>query len=473
MKMVIKRIISIAIVLILFYIVLNFFSDITKRKESFARHNGFFEENNYDVLFLGSSHIKDGIFPMELWNDYGITSWNFGGPANRIPTSYWVMINALDYVTPKIMVIDIFNLSSEEKYKTTTKNLHDALDFFPLTQTKIRAIQDLIDDKSMRSEYYFGYTSYHNRWASLDEEDFIKDYRTEKGATIQCDVAIPDEIQYTEKRLDSDTINLLYLKKMIEECQNRNIDVVLVGLPFCPDETRYKEINTAYQISLEYGIPFIDFMELDSIINYNTDLSDSHGHLNASGGRKVTAYMGEWIIKNYDITDKRLDDKYNQWNLDYDKYVDFKLNIMKQQNNLENYLMLLNDDSFSWIIEIENSEILEKENIKNLLISLGIDIGKVKTSGSIVLKDTSKSNIEYFFGMKESFEEKETSLGTLKYISKNKSIRLRLNDNTCWYIDEGAEYNCDIRVAVIDNRTGLDVDNISFISGDEKIKHYK
>lgn len=134
--------------------------------------------------------------------------------------------------------------------------------------------------------------------------------------------------------------------------------------------------------------------------------------------------------------------------------------------------MLMNDDSFSSIIEIENISILDEQNIRNLLIGLNVDLSKID-NGTIILGDTNKGNVEYFYGMKESFEEKETSLGTLKYISKNNSIRLRLNDNTCWYIEEGADNDYDIRIAVVDNRTGLEVDNISFISGDKNIKHYK
>ncbi len=33
---------------------------------------------NYDIFFMGSSHMHNGIFPMQLWNDYGITSYNLG-----------------------------------------------------------------------------------------------------------------------------------------------------------------------------------------------------------------------------------------------------------------------------------------------------------------------------------------------------------------------------------------------------------
>ena len=46
---------------------------------------------------------------------------------------------------------------------------------------------------------------------------------------------------------------MVYLKKMIGECQNRDIEVVLTCLPFGAEEFRYEEANTAQKIAEEYG----------------------------------------------------------------------------------------------------------------------------------------------------------------------------------------------------------------------------
>ena len=74
----------------------------------------------YAVLFFGTSHVNNAVFPMELWKDYGITAYNFGGHANAIATSYWVMKNALDYTHPKLVVFDCLGMTSNTK--TTPAN---------------------------------------------------------------------------------------------------------------------------------------------------------------------------------------------------------------------------------------------------------------------------------------------------------------------------------------------------------------
>ena len=46
-------------------------------------------------------------------------------------------------------------------------------------------------------------------------------------------------------------------------------------------------------------------------INYETDFRDE-SHLNYSGAKKATSYMGQYLMENYDLPDKRGTD--NSWN---------------------------------------------------------------------------------------------------------------------------------------------------------------
>ena len=86
------------------------------RKDSEFKYKPFFRTNTeYDVLFFGTSHVIDGIFPMQLWHDYGITSYNFGEHGTPIPTSYWIMRNAVRYHKPKIAALDINSIVEDKK----------------------------------------------------------------------------------------------------------------------------------------------------------------------------------------------------------------------------------------------------------------------------------------------------------------------------------------------------------------------
>ena len=80
------HIFSTLIFIVLVIIIISKTAKVVERKDSRYKYEPFFEqEENFDVLFLGTSHVMDGVFPMELWNDYGIVSYNLGGNGNYLP----------------------------------------------------------------------------------------------------------------------------------------------------------------------------------------------------------------------------------------------------------------------------------------------------------------------------------------------------------------------------------------------------
>lgn len=54
---------------------------------------GFYEEekNSLDLLFLGNSDVYRGITPMELYDEYGIASYSYTAPGQRIWTGYYLL----------------------------------------------------------------------------------------------------------------------------------------------------------------------------------------------------------------------------------------------------------------------------------------------------------------------------------------------------------------------------------------------
>lgn len=198
------HIFSTLIFIVLVIIIISKTAKVVERKDSRYKCEPFFEqEEDFDVLFLGTSHVMDGVFPMELWNDYGMVSYNLGGNGNYLPLSYWVMENALDYTSPELVVIDVFFMEEDAKIRQA-EQAHMSLDSFAVTPTKVKTILDLFDDKE--SEYYAGrweflwdFGIYHDRWNALSEEDFVKRQTKEKGAESRIAVAVPREYTIISK----------------------------------------------------------------------------------------------------------------------------------------------------------------------------------------------------------------------------------------------------------------------------------
>lgn len=242
MKLTIKRIISIATVLIILTFILVKCSDIMQRKSSDYKYIPFFEHaSDYDVLFMGTSHVINAVFPMELWNDYGITSYNCGGHSNEIATTYWVMENALDYANPKVIVIDCAAVENMVKTSLTFEFVHLSLDAFPISGTKIKTVFDLLDDPLMKEcaeaemlddagekrtkmGLLWDFSVYHGRWKELDVVDFESRKSFEYGAEANVLLAKPAKFApNTGLKLESETVGLKYLRKMIESCKEKDI----------------------------------------------------------------------------------------------------------------------------------------------------------------------------------------------------------------------------------------------------------
>ena len=52
-------------------------SRLVERKESREKMQPFLSRaEEYDVLFLGDSIMNTGVFPMEIWEKYGIAGYN-------------------------------------------------------------------------------------------------------------------------------------------------------------------------------------------------------------------------------------------------------------------------------------------------------------------------------------------------------------------------------------------------------------
>ena len=76
-------------------------------------------------------------------------------------------------------------------------------------------------------------------------------------------MAIPEEHSYIPKedKTEGGALSIAYLRKMIELCQSRGIEVMLVELPFPADEESQRLANGVTDIADAYGIHYINFLQ--------------------------------------------------------------------------------------------------------------------------------------------------------------------------------------------------------------------
>lgn len=458
MKQKLKIFISCLAVVALILSMLGGLGRLTQRKASQEKYHDFFrEEGDFDVLFLGSSHMMNAVYPMELWNDYGIVSYNMGGHASTLCVSYWVLQNALDYTTPKVVVIDAMGISNDYKVHDTFEYMHHTFDSFPLSINKIRAVYDLVEESepgagdklSRQMEILWDFTTYHNRWSELGQNDFLIDASPEKGGEMRVAVATPAEIPTVspDRKYQGNDYGKQYLERIIQDCQSRGIQVLLTFIPFPPDERRIMEANAIHDIAEAYGVEYINFLE-EGTVNFLTDCFDAGSHLNTSGARKVTSYLGSVLRDRYDIPDQRENPLYAHWHQDHEEFMDYKLELLQSQTLGYRYLMMLSDDDFSFVLELDRWGRAHSEKYLALLKNMGIDPEQANEDVRYVVADRAAGTIEYVSLTDLRAGPVETSLGTLTMETGEEDYQLLLNGQPCLTGDIRNGSNYDYRAAV-------------------------
>lgn len=436
------------------------------RKGSYIKNDDFYTyDGNYDVLFLGTSHVVMGVSPMELWHDYGIVSYNLANHGQWLPIDYWVLKNALDYTRPKLVVLDIraIDIQNNKVSPEHAAQTHESFDRMPLSKNKISAIYDLFP-AGKRMEYLFDFSIYHTRWKEIDAafwDDAVPS--VEKGANIDnsnnfeftrvFEIAPPKLLDKNDMNLE-ETVGKEYLRKIIELCRQEGIEILLTSLPYAPNAAYQKWLNSAQAIADEYKVPYLDMIKEDTFVNYKTDFFDED-HLNSSGARKATEVIGEYISSHFDVPDLRGSDVAEKWDSDYEDYKNYKAGWLQSQNSLDTYLMLLADKNFDAVIEIYNPKIWKDEHYTALFENLGVDAGKVtKDTDCIVIGEGGKA-VDIIENFHDSEGVTETNIGQLCLFIEEmdeennvKSYGVYLDDEKRYTAELGE--NVDLRVLVVD-----------------------
>lgn len=400
MKVKLKKIVSTCLFILILIFILTKVDATMERKYSYQKYKDFYnQKEDFDVLFFGTSHMINAIYPMELWNEYGIVSYNMANHSENICTNYWQLKNALKYTTPKVVVVDLYAIDGDNK--VNLKYLHNLTDTMPFTLTKCRLVFDLLP-KDQWAEYLFELSIYHARWDDDDfsKEDFFPEEDCQKGAELRNDVCpnpSPELIPKTEYDA-TDRINKEYLQKIIDLCKTKGIDIVLTYLPYSAPISHQYPANFGYYIAEKNNIPYINFLYED-VIDYQTDCADEGSHLNVDGARNISAYMGAYLQHNYQIEDHRQDSAYQYWHEDYEKYFEFKKKEINNANSIWSYLAMLYDKDLECTLFWSEDSLIKEDALFMEFVN------NMNSIGNIEYKKETQNNIVKFVVKRRNTDE--------------------------------------------------------------------
>lgn len=335
----IRRLLSVVCFLLLFLLLYQRIEGVLKLKKGSSRVHNFYQEekNSLDVIFLGSSHAYYGIYPMDFWSYYGVASYVFGSPLQNPGTSYFLLKDAFKRQKPRVVVMEAYTFFVN-KNVSNLGMFQQTMDGMPMSLNKIRMGEELLSDQldfSQRLPYYLPIIQYHSRWKNLESKDFIGAEACYKGGR-----PVFEAYPY-EKPTKVDGVSQIpegprgYLEKIIELCEQEDVELMFCVMPFSSDTKNYKARQKVYnaleQELEERRIPCINYADLiDELgLDFTTDFRDE-GHLNFSGAKKVDAHLFSYLAEHYDLADHREDPDYASWHEDRKEY-DSKLEELRQK----------------------------------------------------------------------------------------------------------------------------------------------
>ncbi len=282
-------------------------------------------ENTVDTLFLGASVAADGFIPTQLFEEYGICSYNLATAGQPLFVSKLLAFDAYAHhpETLENIVIDANVITYEppdEVYRVATDNIPFSTKLAPVLAWENPAEED-------RLVYLSDVYGYHTRWDDLTEEDiakltypthnYLRGYEpslrrliTDSDASL-LDVApeAPD-MSVAPKELAENQV--AEFQELVDWAKERGITVTLVKTPVIYAWTDDNHV-ALQNLCDENGITFIDmnYAPFFRETGYNVAIHtrDAH-HSNDEGAAILTSYIGRYLTENGLAEDRRGDERY-------------------------------------------------------------------------------------------------------------------------------------------------------------------
>lgn len=336
-----------------------------------ATYKGFYEmeKDSIDVIFLGSSRASCAFSPQELYNMYGIRSYNLGCEMQNVLVSYYWLKEALRFQSPKVVVLEtgmIFPYRSDEPLNTSIECTRKAMDYMKWSEVKWHAVKDICSyDKTQSWEsYVLSNIQFHDRWQELSRNDFVqKDLCGNlklKGQTVLPNFyhSWDNEGKFQVKESEEEkmhTVMEIYLDKMVKLCKEENIELILVSVPSAFDSV--EKYNMIENYSVRNGLLFIDYNEgkINEQIGYNykADNAEYH-HVGVNGTYKLAKHFGEILQNEYCISGKQ-DEQWETTKSYYEQIIEE--NSLSENYDVEKYFDVLKNPKYSIFIAAQNVNI--------------------------------------------------------------------------------------------------------------------
>lgn len=416
-----KRIAKVAGLLLILFLCVMYLTDILAMKWKYPCYESVvpekfyeLEEDSIEVCVLGSSQVVYGISGMELYGEYGISSYSLGTALQPIHASYTWLQECKKTQDIKLLIFDVsmlFENSDEARYR-------QAYDNMKLSPTMLKAVWEHCQESETADpfiSYIFKIIKYHNRWSELEENDFTMDDQEHPIFRGNYAYALADPVNFDKIAIDNDGYDptltmkedqLKYFEKMLAYCEEEGIQVLLIKTPKSSwSLTRHMLVE---EYAEEHDLDFIEFSNSEMMetlgLDAATDFRDGD-HLNLLGAKKLSKWLGAYLKENYELTDFRKVEDYDDQG--YKRYLQ-RMEDSKVQlaSNVAEYFEYLNNQRYEVVLQVSGDPSgYYTEELAAVMKAAGLttDLNELNgqtysawlKAGEVKYEGTSPENMEY------------------------------------------------------------------------------
>ncbi len=279
-------------------------------------------EDSLDMVFIGSSHSYCSFDPA----NFDVRSFQLGTPLQHPDTSYYSLLEVLDYQKPETVVVEVYwdmldddfelkqatslfeVMKNEEREKEYIDEVFPDGDKVKYDTPVIRFQQDFFAYASSRlvnkAKSMFGVADGANPSSNGEGVEYYL-----ADGYVYCDIVIPeDEFDKTNQFKNMDgkdwefsKVQMGWLQKIVDVCEDEGIDLVFVTAPVANVSMGYiKNYDMIHEkvasFASDNNVPYIDY----NIINmeegmFTHDNFRDDAHLNDSGVKILDAHFDLWL----------------------------------------------------------------------------------------------------------------------------------------------------------------------------------
>lgn len=287
-----------------------------------------------EAVFVGPSHVYSSVIPQRIYDQTGITAYNFSSSAQSFRSTYWAMVEAIRVQHPKAVFVDLCVATADDSTRQAA-SYYTALErmLTPFSLTKWQAFFDLraseqrnlqqatvfTDTSAHEIDWtdYFRLTAFHTQ-RTINRESFAfacgQDfYSYSRGYNPRFSTV--DVSSFVQKSADGAALseeNAATLQDMIRYAKKTGTQLVFTVMPYYATERDLAILAQAEQLAEESGAAVLDFNTLN-ITEKPADFADL-SHTNYSGACKISDYLAGWLQQNLtDAQDHRGGWLYRSW----------------------------------------------------------------------------------------------------------------------------------------------------------------